>query len=96
MFRHRIAASQDSRVDELIRELRLRLESSALSGSSRILVAGEVEAVLRSFVDNGRRLAAMGSQFEASRDLNGDGYSVHIAYNPRRSIGLLARLFGGR
>jgi hypothetical protein len=94
VFRHRIAASKDSSVDDLARDLRVRLDGSKLSPAARALAATEAETVLRSFVDNGRKLAALGSQFEASRDVRGDGYSIHIAYGSRRPGGLLMRLLG--
>lgn len=92
MFRYRITAGKESDVEQLLTDLRARLHASRLSAPSRALAAAEAEAVLRSFVDNGLKLAASGGNFEASRDIKGQGYAIHIAYSPH-SRSFLRRLF---
>jgi hypothetical protein len=48
----------------------------------------QTSQVLSSLVEQGRRIAAVGSQMEATRDLTGDGYSIRLIFREgvRRSF----------
>jgi hypothetical protein len=94
VFRHRIAADENASVDALIADLRSRLDRTTVSPPLRALAIAETNSVLRQFVDNGRKLSSLGSQFQASRDIKGDGYAIHIAYAPAASKGWLPKLLG--
>jgi hypothetical protein len=94
VFRHRIAADENASVDALIADLRSRLDQTTVSPPLRSLALAEANAVLREFVDNGRKLSSLGSQFQASRDIKGDGYAIHIAYAPAATKGWLSKLLG--
>jgi hypothetical protein len=94
VFRHQIAADENASVDALIADLRSRLDRTTVSPPLRVLAITEANSVLRQFVDNGRKLSALGSQFQASRDIRGDGYAIHIAYAPAASKGWLSKLLG--
>jgi hypothetical protein len=94
VFRYRIAADENASVDALIADLRSRLDRTTVSPPLRALAIAEANSVLRQFVDNGRKLSALGSQFRASRDIKGDGYIIRIAYVPAASKGWLSKLLG--
>ena len=94
MFRHRIAVDEGSGVDTAIADLRSKLDRSDVDISARALAVAESELVLRSFVENGQKLASHGSQFQATRELKGAGYSIKIEFAPRASKGWIARLLG--
>jgi hypothetical protein len=94
VFRHRIRADESASVDALIADLRLRLDQTTVSPPLRALAIAEADTVLRQFVDNGRKLSSLGSRFQASRDIKGDGYAIHIAFAPVASKGWLSRLLG--
>lgn len=94
MFRHRIAADENTDVDALVADLRLRLDRTQLPPERRALALAEATAVLSEFVVNGRKLAALGSRFSASRVISGEGYAVTLAFSPGASKGWLSRLLG--
>jgi len=94
VLRHRIAADEGSDVDSIIADLRSRLDRTNLPFANRALVTAEVAAVLCQFVDDGRKLAAHGSQFRASREIKGDGYAIQIGFTPLAAKGWLSRLLG--
>ena len=78
----------------LIANLRARLERANVAVPSRALAIAEASNVLRQFVENGRKLSSLGSQFHASREINGDGYSIKIAFREGASKNWLSRLLG--
>ena len=94
MFRYKIAADEKSDVNALLADLRSRLDRTQIAPERRALVLAECDAVLKEFVANGRKLAALGSQFSASRQINGEDYSVAIAFSPKASKTWLSRLMG--
>jgi len=94
MFRYRISADENANVDGLVDQLRFRLDGSAIDPPTRALVIAESQSILRGFVENGRKLISLGSQFCAAQEVKGEGYSVQITFGPSASKSWLARLLG--
>lgn len=94
MFRDRIVLNERSDVESLLAGLEGRLEGSRLDPATRALATAEARAIAGQFVSDGRRLAALGSQFNARREMKGAGYSIDISFRPQASRGWLAKLLG--
>lgn len=94
MFRYRVTANENTSVEAVIGDVRSRLDQSDLTESARALALAEVSAIAAQFIANGRKLSGLGSQFRASRDITGEGFSIRVAYAPASSKGWLMRLLG--
>lgn len=94
MLRERIALDEKSDADALLAALQAQLNAARLDAPIRALITAEVRAIVTQFLADGRKLSALGSQFNARREINGDGYSISIAFRPQASKGWLSRLLG--
>jgi hypothetical protein len=91
MLRETIHASIDTNVEREAAKLRARCEASGLDQLSAELLVGQTAEILSSLVIQGRRIAAAGSQMEATRELSGEGYLIRLVFNQGVQKGFLQR-----
>jgi hypothetical protein len=75
-------------VESVIAELRNKSHQSGLSPLISDTLLREVRELILELVEQGKRIAAVGSQMEVTRDLSGDDYSIRIVFREgvRRSV----------
>jgi hypothetical protein len=92
MLRETIHASIDTSVERETTRLRERCEVAGLDQTSAELLVRQTAEVLSALVEQGQRIASVGSQMEATRELSGDGYLVRLIFNQGVQKGFLQRL----
>jgi hypothetical protein len=93
MLRETIHANVDTNVDRTTTELRERCVAAGLDQPAIDLLVNQTADVLKALVDQGRRIASVGSQMKATRELCGDGYLIRLEFSQGIPEGLLQRLF---
>jgi hypothetical protein len=93
MLRETIHANIDTNVKLETAKLRQRCLEAGLDQPLTDLLVGQAGEILVSLVDQGRRIASVGSQMEATRELRGDGYLIRLVFNQGIKKGFLQRLF---
>jgi hypothetical protein len=93
MLRETIHASVDTNVELETSKLRERCLAVGLDGPNTDLLVSETAAVLSNLVDQGRRIASVGSQMEATRELRGDGYIVRLVFRQGVKQSFVQRFF---
>lgn len=94
MFSHRIEADENTNIEATISDLQIKLNRSDTDPATHALAIAEVTAILSQFVESGRKLAAMGSQFQGTRTIAGSGYRIVLSYAPAKSKSIWQRLLG--
>jgi hypothetical protein len=92
MLRETIHANIETNVELETAKLRERCYAAGLDKSLVDLLVHQATEILTSLVDQGRRIASVGSQMEATRELKGDGYLVRLVFNQGVQKGFLQRL----
>lgn len=92
MWRETIHANIETDAAQEAVRLRERSVAAGLDRPSADLLAAQATEILTALVDQGRRIAAVGSQMEATRELSGDGYLVRFVFSQGVRKGLLQRL----
>jgi hypothetical protein len=92
MLRETIHASVDTSVDRETAKLRERCEAAGLDQLSVELLVRQTAEILSTLVDQGRRIASIGSHMEATRELSGEGYLVRLVFSQGVRRGFLQRL----
>ncbi len=64
----------------MVSRLRAKFADAGLAPVLAELVLSQTRELLSALVEQGRRIAAVGSQMEVTRDLVGDGYSIKIIF----------------
>jgi hypothetical protein len=91
MLRETIHASIDTNVERETAKLRERCLTAGLDQPSAELLVRQTAEILSILVDQGRRIASIGSQMEATRELSGEGYLVRLVFNKGVRKGFLQR-----
>lgn len=91
MLRETIHATIDTNVEREVAKLRERCEAAGLDQLSAELLARQTAEILSRLVDQGRRIAAVGSQMEVTRELSGEGYLIRLVFNQGVQKGFLQR-----
>ena len=88
MLRETVHANIGTDVEAVVSRLRVKCADAGLAPPVVDLLLMQTSQVLSSLVEQGRRIAAVGSQMEATRDLTGDGYSIRLIFREgvRRSF----------
>ena len=88
MLRETLHLDKTTDVEAVIAGLRQKSAESGLSPLMADVLLTQVRELVSSFVEQGKRIAAVGSQLEVTRDLTGEGYSIRIIFREgvRRSI----------
>lgn len=92
MLRETIQANTKTDVDAVVSQLRGQAASAGLDPNLVELLSIQVREVLLSFVEQGKRIAAVGSQLEVTRDLVGEGYAVRLEFREGMRRSLLQKL----
>jgi hypothetical protein len=67
-------------VNAVVSSLRTKCAGAGLSPPLAELVLKQTHEVLSALIEQGRRIAAVGSQMEVTRDLVGEGYSIKVIF----------------
>lgn len=88
MLRETVHANTGTDVEAVVSQLRAKCADAGLAPAVTDLLLTQTQQVLSSLVEQGKRIAAVGSQMEATRELAGDGYSIHLIFREgvRRSF----------
>jgi hypothetical protein len=81
MLRETILATIDTNVERETAKLRERCVAAGLDQPSAELLVRQTAEILSRLVDQGRRIASVGSQMEATRELSGEGYLIRLVFN---------------
>lgn len=80
MLRETLSVDTGTDVEAVVSRLREKCIDAHLSHLLSDVLLGQTREVLTSLVEQGKRIAAVGSQMEVTRDLTGDGYSIRIIF----------------
>ncbi len=80
MLRETLNVNTGTDVEAVVSRLRDKCIGVHLSQLHSDALLSQTRAVLTSLVEQGKRIAAVGSQMEATRDLTGNGYSIRIIF----------------
>jgi hypothetical protein len=94
VFRATIHATEASDLESEVSALRVKCDRAGLSSITTDLLTKQVGIVLQELIANGRKLSALGSHMEATREIVDADYSVTLQFGtaPRRSW--IQRLMG--
>jgi hypothetical protein len=92
MLRISIRATPDTDVDAENEQLRRAAENAGIEPALVEHIAYEVATVVRDFVNRGRELKALGSQFKAERAIRGDGYNIRVSFDTVPRSGVIGRI----
>ena len=68
-------------VDAVVADLRAKCAGAGLSPAVTALLSTQADQVLSTLVEQGKRIEAVGSQMEATRDITGEGYSIRLIFS---------------
>lgn len=94
MFRYTIDAGPATDVDSALATLFRKSKESGVAATDIAQLVENTGTVLRSLCEQGRQLAAVGSQMSVTREVEGKGFRVRITFRSSRKRSLLARLIG--
>lgn len=92
MLRETIHATIDTDVEQEAKKLRERCVAAGLDPPSTDLLVAQASDILNALVSQGRRIADVGSQMEAERELTGESYLVRLVFTQGVRKGLFQRL----
>lgn len=92
MLRETVHATTGTDVEAVVAQLRAKCAAADLAPPVIDLLLMQTRQVLSSLVEQGRRIAAVGSQMEVTRDLTGDGYSIRLIFREGVRRGFFQRL----
>ncbi|WP_316232850.1 hypothetical protein [Bradyrhizobium sp. SZCCHNPS2010] len=92
MLRETIHAGIDTDVEHTVAKLRERCVVAGLDPATAELLVRQTAEILSGLVEQGRRIASVGSQIEATRELSGEGYHVRLMFSQGARKGLVGRL----
>jgi hypothetical protein len=80
VLRETVHANAETDVEAVVSQLRTKCANSGVAPTDTDSLLLETRQVLSSLVEQGKRIAKLGSQMEATRDLTGDGYSIRLVF----------------
>jgi hypothetical protein len=80
VLREIINANTQTDIDAVVSHLRGRCADTGMPLALTELLLTQTQQVLSSLIVQGRRIAAVGSQMEATRELTGEGYSIRLVF----------------
>lgn len=88
MLREQVHANIGTDVEAVVSQLRVKCAAAGLTPAVIELLATQTREVLSSLIEQGKRIAAVGSQMEAIRELTGEDYSIRLIFREgvRRSF----------
>ena len=92
MLRETVRANIRTDVEAVVSQLRTKCNDAGIAPGVADLLLTQTRQVLSSLVEQGKRIAAVGSQMEATRELTGDGYSIRLIFREGVRRSFLQRL----
>jgi hypothetical protein len=92
VLRETVHANIGTDVETVVSQLRAKCADAGLAPVVSDLLLTQTRQVLSSLVEQGKRIAAVGSQMEATRELTGNGYSVRLIFREGIRRSFLQRL----
>jgi hypothetical protein len=92
MLRETIHATVDTDVKKEATRLRERCAAAGLDPPSADLLVTQASDILNALVNQGRRIADVGSQMEVKRELAGEGYFIRLVFTQGVRKGRFKRL----
>lgn len=80
MFRDTLHVTTSTDVEATVSHLRAKSADAGIDPTIVDLISNQTRDLLSTLVEQGRRIAAVGSQMEATRELRGDGYSIRLVF----------------
>lgn len=94
MLRETIHANLGTDVQLEASKLREKSIAAGLDDPVTDLLVRQAEEILASILEQGKRIASVGSQMEVTRELSGDGYLVRLIFSEGVKRGFLQKLLG--
>jgi hypothetical protein len=94
VLRETLNVTTTTDVDAVVSRLRTKCADAGLTPALAELVLNQTREVLSALVEQGRRIAAVGSQMEVTRDLVGEGYSIKVIFQEGVRHGFFEKLLG--
>jgi hypothetical protein len=92
VLRETLNVTTTTDVDAVVTRLRTKCADAGLTPALAELVLNQTREVLSALVEQGRRIAAVGSQMEVTRDLVGGGYSIKVIFHEGVGRGFFEKL----
>jgi hypothetical protein len=80
VLRETVHANTRIDVEAVLSQLRAKCADAGLDSADTDLLLNETQQVLSSLIEQGKRIAAFGSQMEVTRELTGNGYSIRLLF----------------
>ena len=93
MLRETIHANLNTDAELEASQLRGKCVAAGMEATETDLLVGQTKEILASLVEQGKRIASVGSQMEVTRELAGDGYLVRLIFREGVKRGFFQRLF---
>jgi hypothetical protein len=94
VLRETLHVTTTTDVDAVVSRLRTKCADAGLAPPLAELVLKQTGEVLSALIEQGRRIAAVGSQMEVTRDPVGEGYSIKVIFREGIRQGLFKKLLG--
>jgi hypothetical protein len=75
-----VHANSSTNVEAIVAQMREKCALAGLAPASADALLAQTRQVLSNLVEQGARIAAIGGQMEATRELTGDGYSLRLIF----------------
>lgn len=92
MLRETLHVNTATDVEDVVSRLRTKCADAGLAPALADILLNQTREVLSALVEQGRRIAAVGSQMEVTRDLVGDGYAIKVTFSEGVRRGFFERL----
>jgi hypothetical protein len=80
MLRETLYVTAATDVEAVVSRLRSKCAEVGLTPATTDLVLSQTREIISALVEQGRRIAAVGSQMEVARDIAGDGFSIKVIF----------------
>jgi hypothetical protein len=92
VLRETLHVTTATNVEAVVTHLRTKCADAGLVPALAGPLLGQTREILSALVEDGRRIAAVGGQMEATRDLVGNGYSIKLIFREGFRRGFLQRI----
>ena len=80
MLRDTLHVTTATDVEVVVSRLRTKCANAGIAPAIADILVNETRDLLSTLVEQGRRIAAVGSQMEVTRELSGEGYSIRVVF----------------
>jgi hypothetical protein len=93
VLRETVHVDTGTDVEAVVSRLRAKCVDAGLAPLLSDVLLNQTREVLSALVEQGRRISAVGSKMEVTRDLAGDGYSIRLIFREGVRLSFLQKLF---